>query len=1232
MKPLKLKVAGLNSFIEEQVIDFSELTSRGLFGIFGPTGSGKSSILDAITMALYGKISRDTNEFINTEKNQLYVSFEFSIGPDRHYTIERKLKSKDDGGYQTSFCRLICQEDGKEEIIDKYTDINQAMEERVIGLKHEDFIKSVVLPQGKFSEFLQLRGRDRRDMLERILGLEEFGRKLEEKIKLERNQRRDKDRELKTLLTQYEEVNEEALQTSKEKYQDYKKEELLLRQEIEEKNTLLEEYNEIRKAQQSLAAQLEEKEKIKNNIGDITIQRNKLKMGRKALSLKPYYDKLKKDKEDQREYQESRTGLLAGLEQIEERDKILAKKYERLQKEREEKTPYLERIKAEIDQVMDLVEENKERQQALLEVKKDYQNLKQDLENSKNEINKFTDRIKRGKTLLTEKEDLENSLQISAALRKKVARGVELEKKLQEEKTRLEKILDDKNKLTADLDKDQESLKEINKKKLKFNEEFDILNKKLKDLEENSPRPEKKIYTEKEKLNTLYSELERAFDYLEEQAKRERDLEKLSVRIQKFTDQLRQIRENIKNTEKELKEKKKNKEKMDRQNISAILAGEMKDGRPCPVCGSTHHPEPAKIVENDKSKMEEEIAELDEKLLSLHKKESSLNSNIESLESELKKIKEEDSADQKKIKIIGNINKEENNDDIITNKYIEELSKAMSLSITATSFENVSEKATLSREITFLELVVDIITVDQLTQLNKIYDKLKDILEKEEKHLNSWQEDREEFQDRKTEIQKKINNFEIEITRYSEKVKQEFSSLEKIAREENPLRDKIKEGETNYQYLKEETDIENFIDYDREINEADQKREECIRDINNYRVLLEKLTKELAEADNKKNSQELQVQEMSIKIKNIRENIENNQGKINQVVGDREAVEYLKEIENKQKILKENEEQARKELNDNRKMLSNKKSDLNALKLSMDKNIKEIENAQDFLNKKIEEYGIKNFPELEDFVLTEKELDIIEEKIQSYDNSMTEIKGKIRMFEDKLEGREISDKKIELLKYEKINLERRKNELIGNIASLAERIDRIGHRLKEKQEYNHKKGKVEKELALIKEINDLVGANKFVEFVALRQLKYIAREASNRLLEITNDRYQLELDQNGEFVICDNYNGGVKRDCNTLSGGETFLTSLALALSLSSHIQLKGKAEMEFFFLDEGFGTLDTELLEIVMNSLECLKEERLSVGIISHVEELKNRVPVSLNVISAEAGLHGTKVEIKYN
>jgi exonuclease SbcC len=179
MKPRKLRIAGLNSFVEEQVIDFERLTQKGLFGIFGPTGSGKSTILDAITIAMYGEISRGTSEYINSQKEDLFVSYEFEIGSAQNrciYIIDRHIKRDKSGtGYTTKQAVLRQVTDGESKILcDKAREIKNSIIS-IIGLNCDEFTRSVVLPQGKFSEFSKLRGSKRREMLERIFNLKKYG-------------------------------------------------------------------------------------------------------------------------------------------------------------------------------------------------------------------------------------------------------------------------------------------------------------------------------------------------------------------------------------------------------------------------------------------------------------------------------------------------------------------------------------------------------------------------------------------------------------------------------------------------------------------------------------------------------------------------------------------------------------------------------------------------------------------------------------------------------------------------------------------------------------------------------------------------------------------------------------------------------------------------------------------------------------------------------------------------
>ena len=187
MRPLQLKLKGINSYREEQVIDFETLTSQGLFGIFGPTGSGKSTILDAMTLALYAKLPRDTKNFINTNETTASVSFLFSITTDRtrKYLAERSFRYHNNT--YTSTVRnttgrlIVCDGENETVLADKPTEVTAECI-RLLGLTSEDFMRTVVLPQGQFSEFLHLKNKERRIMLQRIFHLEKYGIELTSKI------------------------------------------------------------------------------------------------------------------------------------------------------------------------------------------------------------------------------------------------------------------------------------------------------------------------------------------------------------------------------------------------------------------------------------------------------------------------------------------------------------------------------------------------------------------------------------------------------------------------------------------------------------------------------------------------------------------------------------------------------------------------------------------------------------------------------------------------------------------------------------------------------------------------------------------------------------------------------------------------------------------------------------------------------------------------------------------
>ena len=130
--------------------------------------------------------------------------------------------------------------------------------------------------------------------------------------------------------------------------------------------------------------------------------------------------------------------------------------------------------------------------------------------------------------------------------------------------------------------------------------------------------------------------------------------------------------------------------------------------------------------------------------------------------------------------------------------------------------------------------------------------------------------------------------------------------------------------------------------------------------------------------------------------------------------------------------------------------------------------------------------------------------------------------------------------------------------------------------------------------------------------------------ASATLYELSSGQYSLRSSAEDEFVVVDHRNADETRSVRTLSGGETFQASLALALALSdqlAELSAAGGAKLDAIFLDEGFGTLDADTLETVAGTIESLGTSGRMVGIVTHVPALAERVPVRFRVSRTERG-----------
>ncbi len=149
----------------------------------------------------------------------------------------------------------------------------------------------------------------------------------------------------------------------------------------------------------------------------------------------------------------------------------------------------------------------------------------------------------------------------------------------------------------------------------------------------------------------------------------------------------------------------------------------------------------------------------------------------------------------------------------------------------------------------------------------------------------------------------------------------------------------------------------------------------------------------------------------------------------------------------------------------------------------------------------------------------------------------------------------------------------------------------------------------------IKTMKSLFTASGFVNYISSVYLQNLCNAANDRFFKLTRQKLSLEITADNNFQVRDFLNGGKVRNVKTLSGGQTFQAALSLALALADNIQKITESNQNFFFLDEGFGSLDKESLSIVFDTLKSLRKENRIVGVISHVEEMQQEIDVHLRI-----------------
>nr|WP_197479867.1 SMC family ATPase [Paenibacillus swuensis] len=1147
-----MKLAGLQSYREAQEIDFTELTEAGVFGIFGPTGSGKSSILDAITLALYGKVERaplGTQGILNQFEQSLTVAFTFeltSASGKRRYRIERQYKRIGEVSVSNTVCRFVhILPEGEEVTADKQVDVNAAVED-LIGLSMQDFTRAVVLPQGKFAEFLSLKGSDRRQMLQRLFHLEAYGDVLNGRLN-----HRTKETNMSLKQTEAEQqglgdASAEALQAAEGRLQLASESAQRQRKLLLEVNETYERLKRVRDRHQERANVYAQLEVLESSDGQIQEQERLLTLHAAAERLLP----LLKD------WQGAGMAVEDCVRKLEEG--------KRLRNEAESLHTQAEEACKKAGQELSLHEGS-----LILRLNqlKQAKELETEIGALRREASELTAKQTEAEGQLA---DLRQRIaKERAMLEKAIVRQAELQEALKgnevrpEQRQRLHEASRQRHELLS-LRKQQAALAtEAAAKRAACHAQEQAASELLRAEQAGDAQ-----------LGALAAELAEAGIAADAGAAGLRELLAEAAQLLE--------RERIADRERSA------------MALAAQLAAHLHDGTPCPVCGSAAHPQPAQGPEAAPADggAAERLQQLLERLRGLSPEVKQLQLLHQGLAAQLAERLPAGGA-------------------LAAAGLAAEPTPAAPASAADAEVSRLSATpSALSAEAALASLLS---RTDELEEsLNLAISKAQQHAEQLRTLIRHGEMTRRQRHEHEAEL-KASQGITTEVLRKYEEANRALLDTQKLWSE-------------RYADLPEEaleSALEQLAEKDRQVQSIRESLEKSVPYIDQARLNIERLQLALADLDREEAHRKAIFGGKRELLQEKEERLDEWTGKI---PADRLIVETTVRLDG----LRDRVAHTKKESADTASAYQQLLQRWSMLTQALQSAQEQCDKLDLAWRQALETSLFKDTEQVSAALLSEAKAQDWMKAIREHRERQHALRGKLEHIDAQLQGAVVTESKWQEIVDQCVTVKEADEAALRELAKSERDLEELTGRHERWKGLEAGRGKLQELYNRLSQLQSVFRGNAFVEFIAEEQLTQVSRAASERLGFLTRQRYALEVDSSGGFVIRDDANGGLRRPVSTLSGGETFLTSLALALALSGQIQLRGEYPLEFFFLDEGFGTLDQDLLDTVITSLEKLHGDRLSVGVISHVPELRARLPRKLVVSPAESSGKGSRIHLE--